>query len=440
MMLPLKPTTFRVIFGLISAGGVEAQDSFMFRGDPSHTGVYHTSVPKDLSVKWTFRAAEAIVSSPTVANDLVYVGSSDNFLYAVAAATGKLKWKFDAHGNVASSPAVSGDSIFVVSLDGNLYAVDAASGVRKWAFPTEGERRHTAPGMDYAMPSTEVMPDPWDFFLSSPAVVSGLVYFGSGDQHIYAVDAATGILRWKFKTGNVVHGSPAVADGIVYVGSFDTYFYALDAATGNLLWKFKTGDDDQAHLMTGIPGSAAVANGMVYFGCRDANVYALDARTGSKRWQYPTAGSWVIATPAVLGDKVYVTTSDSLKFLTLDAQTGTAIYSLSFGTYSFSSPSIAGDHAYFGTFDGKLHDVDLAERHYAAEFSAPGFALNGSRYLDKDGKLKSDAVWTGDTLDDVIVDLRSKIFSLGSILSSPAIHDGVIYVGSVDGTLYALGR
>jgi len=50
-------------------------------------------------------------------------------------------------------------------------------------------------------------------FLSSPAVSGGMVYFGSGDHHVYALDARTGDLKWKFATGNVVHASPAVADG-----------------------------------------------------------------------------------------------------------------------------------------------------------------------------------------------------------------------------------
>jgi len=393
-----------------------------------------------MSVKWTFQTPEAIVSSPTVSNGIVYVGSSDNFLYAVDAGTGKLKWRFDAHGNVGSSPAVSGGAVFAVSLDGNLYAVGAETGSLKWAFATQGERRHSAPGVDYAAPSTEMMPDPWDLFLSSPTVRDGLVYFGSGDGDIYAVDATTGKLRWKFETGGVVHSSPAVDGGLVYAGSFDAYFYALDAATGSLAWKFKTGDDAQGHLMTGIPGSATVADGLVIFGCRDGNVYALDGKTGSRRWQFSANGSWVIATPTIFEGKVYVTTSDSLKFEALDEKTGTELYSLPFGTYSFSSPSIAGQRAYFGTFDGKLHAVDLGTRKYVGEFAARGFSLNGPRFLDANGRLKADVVWTGDTLDDTIVNLRSKVFSLGSIVSSPAIDAGVVYFGSVDGTLYALGQ
>jgi outer membrane protein assembly factor BamB len=283
------------------------------------------------------------------------------------------------------------------------------------------------------------MPDPWDLFLSSPAVVAGVVYFGSGDNHVYAVDAVTGALRWRFQTSGVVHASPAVAGGRVYIGSFDSWFYALDAATGQLAWKFKTGDDAQAHLMTGIPGSAAVAEGMVYFGCRDAHLYALEAATGKQAWQYSAGNSWVIASPAVRDGRVYFGTSDSLKFVALDALTGAEVFSLPNTTYAFSSPALADGRAYYGTFDGKLHAVDLAGQKENGEFATPGFRLNGPRFLTADGKLNAPAVWTGDTLDDVIVSLRNKVFSLGSILSSPVIDGGVVYFGSTDGCVYALG-
>jgi outer membrane protein assembly factor BamB len=77
-----------------------------------------------------------------------------------------------------------------------------------------------------------MMADPFDVFLSSPAVAAGVVYFGSGDNHVYALDAQSGELKWKFKTGDVVHASPAVSGGVVYIGSWDRNLYALDAKTG----------------------------------------------------------------------------------------------------------------------------------------------------------------------------------------------------------------
>jgi len=409
-----------------------------FRGGPSHLGVYDSRAPKQLALKWTFPTNGAIYSSPAVAGDAVYFGSADGHLYAVDAGSGKLRWKFDAHGPVNSSPAVVEGVVYVVSLDGNLYAVDATTGRQRWSFASEGERRSTKAGNLGAFPPTEVVPDPWDFYLSSPAVAGGVIYFGSGDGHVYAVDAATGALKWKFKTGDVVHSSPAVSGGMVYVGSWDSYFYALDAATGALRWKFKTGDDARIHLMTGIPGSAAVAKGSVYFGCRDANFYALDAVTGALKWTVPNDGSWVIASPAVADGVVYYTTSDSHRFQAVDADSGKILYWLPTNIFAFSSPAIAGSHAYFGTFDGQLHDVDLKKRAYASSFATPGFKANGPRFIGADGKLKDD-IWSGSTVDDAIVAIHARLFSMGSVLSSPAVKDGIVYFGSVDGNLYAVG-
>ena len=62
---------------------------------------------------------------------------------------------------------------------------------------------------------------------SSPAVVDGVVYVGSDDDHVYALDAASGQLRWRYQTGNDMDSSPAVVDGVVYVGSEDGYVYAV---------------------------------------------------------------------------------------------------------------------------------------------------------------------------------------------------------------------
>ena len=56
-----------------------------------------------------------------------------------------------------------------------------------------------------------------------PAVVDGIVYIGSGDNYVYALDAGTGEERWRFETGQMVVSSPAVVDGVVYVGSTDGY-------------------------------------------------------------------------------------------------------------------------------------------------------------------------------------------------------------------------
>src|ERR1019366_6103963 len=75
---------------------------------------------------------------------------------------------------------------------------------------------------------------------SSPAVTGGIVYVGSDDNNLYALNATTGALVWKYLMGNIVYSSPAVANGIVYVGSGypDSNLYALNARTGKVIWKY----------------------------------------------------------------------------------------------------------------------------------------------------------------------------------------------------------
>jgi outer membrane protein assembly factor BamB len=113
----------------------------------------------------------------------------------------------------------------------------------KWKLETAGERRYAGRHLHGLLPAAGTMPDLWDYFLSSPAVWNGAVYFGSGDGNVYALDAVSRRLKWKFKTGNVVHSSPAIFSGTLSIGGWDTYLNALDAATGKELWRFKTGDE-----------------------------------------------------------------------------------------------------------------------------------------------------------------------------------------------------
>ena len=61
---------------------------------------------------------------------------------------------------------------------------------------------------------------------SSPAVADGVVYVGSYDGHLYAIDLLTGQGKWEFEAEDRV-SSPTLADGVVYVGSYDGYLYAL---------------------------------------------------------------------------------------------------------------------------------------------------------------------------------------------------------------------
>ncbi len=414
------------------------QNAPMFRANLQHTGVYEgPGIRKLGGVQWRFKTEGKVISSPAVSDGIVYAGSTDQHLYAVDQGTGALKWKFQTQSRVTSSPAVSGGAVFFGSFDGNFYALDAGTGTLKWKFATEGERRWSHRGLHGLHPDGETMPDPWDFYLSSPAVFEGVVYFGSGDGFLYALDASTGKLKWKFRTGSVVHASPAIDDGTVFVGSWDSGLYALEAATGKPKWKLQTGTDPQAGNQQGFQSSPAVANGIVYTGCRDAKVYAVDARTGQKKWEYSNNGSWVITSPAVLDGRVYFGTSDTGLFVALDAATGAKLSSVNAYFPVFASPAMAGGAVYVGTFDGKLRAFDLKTNELLWVFETEASRQNAPAFTNKDGKIDFAKMMNANFVDEMTVGLE-RLFSMGSIVSSPVVDGDVIYFGSTDGYLYAL--
>jgi outer membrane protein assembly factor BamB len=409
----------------------------MFRGSPDHRGVYDSPAPSLRTVVWKFKTAGRVIASPAVVGDVIYVGSTDGALYAVNKADGSQRWKFATQGPIASSPAVNGELVYISSADGSVYAVEAATGAKRWTFATRGERRFTAPGIHGAIPRTERMPDPFDVFLSSPAVAGGVVYVGSGDQHVYALDAATGALKWAFATGDVVHASPAVVDGVVYIGSWDRNVYAIAAATGQELWRYTTGNDTTIYNQIGIASSAAVADGMVFVGGRDGHFHAVDAKTGTPRWKIDNKGGWTIASPAVRDGIVYFPTSDGRRFKAVDAATGTVRFDLQNNAVSFSSPAIAGDVAFYGTSDGYLNAVGIKDGKLIARFQTDGSKENGPRYTAEDGTLKTGLMYPDRTLDGMMIGMRT-MMTLGSVLSSPVIAGGIAYFGSTDGHLYAV--
>ena len=427
----------RLLAGPLAATSPAAAQATMFRGSPEHLGTYSGAAPTLQTVVWKLKTGGRVISSPAVVGGAVYVGSSDNNLYALDRATGAVRWRFATRGPVHSSPAVANGLVYVGSVDGKFYAVDTASGQEKWSFATRGERRFTAPGIHGAIPRTERMPDPFDVFLSSPVVTGASVIFGSGDQHVYALDAFTGALKWSFATGDVVHASPAVENGVVYVGSWDRNLYAIDVGTGRERWRYTTGNDTTIYNQIGIASSAAVSEGRVFVGGRDGHFHVVDATTGKLLWKHDNKMGWTIASPAVRDGVVYFPTSDGTRFKALDAATGDIRLNIENKAVSFSSPALVGQLAIYGTSDGWLNGVDVKSGAIVARFQTDGSKENGPRYTDENGRIKTALLYPDRTLDGMMIGMRT-MQTMGSVLSSPVVVDGIVYFGSTDGHVYAV--
>lgn len=293
---------------------------------------------------------------------------------------------------------------------------------------------------------------------SSPCVSDGVVYFGSRDRHLYAVDAVTGQQLWAVETDSWVESSPVVVGGVVYFGCNDAFLYAVDAKTGAEVWKHKT-----VHALRSSP---AVANGVIYIGADNFRVYALDAATGEEKWSKPT-GNIVISAPAVNKGIVVVGCSDGLLY-TFNAGNGKARLEFDSGYNIIASPAIRDTTAYFADAQGVFYAMDISQKNWlwenklkqywnalylygaAPKPPAPsgllwtlplGFFINTASSCS----LSGDYAYLGAGSNVVCVDLNAKkiawtFATKQSVTSSPAVVGDVVYVGGQDGFVYALNK
>ena len=253
--------------------------------------------------------------------------------------------------------------------------------------------------------------------LSSPAVLDGLLYLGTGDHRIIAVDAGTGELVWEHAVDGPVDSSPAVAGGLVYVGLRDGRLIALNAANGELGWEFQTEGS--------IFSSPAVHRGELYVASSGGVLHALDAVTGLERWRFETDGR-LISSPAAYEQWVAVTSHDRYLYI-LDSSTGRP--ALKFKTASAAgSPVFDEDFLFLADATGVIRSIDWRKQNRRFERLILRFKIQM-------------AAWG---LTDVIPNQAGYVWGIGtgksSFIGAPVVAKEIVYLASTTGRLLALDK
>jgi eukaryotic-like serine/threonine-protein kinase len=270
-----------------------------------------------------------------------------------------------------------------------------------------------------------------DSIESSAAIVDGVVYFGSMDGALYAVDLAGGKLRWRYAAGAPVQeSSPCVRNGTVFIGDLDGIFHAVDAASGKLRWKYKTGGEIQS--------SPNTYRNRVYFGSYDQNLYCLSIDTGTLIWKYTTEGP-VHCTPAIDKGVVYISGCDET-FRAIDAGSGKQVYTVQLGSYTGASACIQEGRAYVGTFGNVVLCLNLQRRTLQWTYKHPtrNFPFYSSPAVTDTRVVLGGRDKMVHCLDRSTGKEIWNFTTRARVESSPLVCGGRVFIGSNDGLLYEL--
>ena len=360
-----------------------------FHGDAHHTGRYPGHLPRTTPREvLRFATQGAIFGGVALAGDLAIFGSHDRALYAVS------------YGQTGTSDADAGTT-------------DVAM---RW-------RRDLA-----------------DLVWVTPAVGDGVVYAGSDDDAVVALNLGDGEQRWRFQTGPCknrksvgpdgarcdVDGITVAGDGTIYVAADGLYALRPE---GTLKWKYAPGS-------THCAGNPAIADdGTVYVGCQDHGLYAVGP-DGASRWTV-RVGDDIDASPAIGPDGTIYVGSDDKKLWAI-APSGMVRFSVITGGAIHSSAAIGADGTvYVGSFDGQLYAISPSG---AAKWTyRAADRIASSPIVDADG-----AVLFGSEDDRLYAlepdgRLRWSVQLDGDVDGTPTLaDDGTIFIGADDRALHVL--
>ncbi len=308
----------------------------------------------------------------------------------------KQKWKITSKDGFASTAAIVGEHVFIGALSGEMLCLKRETGETVWSYRTVEEVKPNtfAPG-----------------FQSSPAVTSDGVFAGDEDGIFHAIDRKTGKKKWTFESGGqIVASANAVGDRLIF-GSYDSSLYCLKGSDGTKLWQFQTEDR--------VNGSPAIADKFTFVTGCDQHMRVINIETGEQSADMPLE-RFLIASPAVSGDMLYVGTHESEvialnwrkqevvwryqdetrdqpfhssvaltdrlvliggqdKHLhAIDRASGKGVWKLATRGQVNSSPVVVGDRVFVGSKDNFLYEVKLSDGMLIEKYQVPGRGISAS--------------------------------------------------------------
>ncbi|MCS7272955.1 MAG: PQQ-like beta-propeller repeat protein [Fimbriimonadales bacterium] len=249
-------------------------------------------------------------------------------------------WRF--FGNPAPNnpalPGVGKQTIYYPCLN-RLYAVNMEDGTLKWQYPADAPLNTT--------------------ILGQPVEGEGLVYIGTSNGNVLALDAQTGSLRWVFTADSAPTARPLLRDGVLYIGTGRGEVYALNARSGEPVWREPYRADDY------IAGQLVTDGETLFFGTNGGLVHAISLAGGRRRWVLRLPAPNYDSQPVLAGNTLFLTSSDSV--IALNPASGAARWTRRFNTDFRLAPAADENYVVVLTRENRMFVFDHSGRIVAGD-------------------------------------------------------------------------
>ncbi len=334
---------------------------------------------------------------------------------------------------LAASPVIAGGKLFVIDAGAKVIAFDAISGSRLWqtALPAEGNGR--------------------SLFGGGVSVFGDKLFASTGVGDVAALNVSDGAILWKKRPGGPLRGAPTLENGHVYVMSQDNQIFALNQTDGAVQWT-----DSGTLQVTGVFGVAAPAagQGTVIAGYSSGELTAYRYENGRTLWGDALSRTSISTAVASLTDIDADPVIDRGRVFAIGQGGRMASYELTSGQRlweiniaGISTPTVVGEWVFVVTSDAKLLCV--------ARATGKIRWISQLRRYQKEKKKDKAIRWTGPVLAGgrlILVSTRGNLVYVdpltGSVQAdidmdrsmslSPVVANNMLYLLADDGKLTAL--
>jgi len=344
---------------------------------------------------WTHDTGAPVWAGVAAANGLVFAGNDQGLVTAVRETDGSVAWTHRTDGAVRATPTVAGNGLYVHTDSGTVSRLDVRIGLPQWSTRVGDPIERIPPGQ---------VGSRYDSYASSVLVIGETAYVGTAGGDLVALNAADGTERWRHAAGAAILATPSYGDGRVYLTDFSGRVTALDERTGDPAWSTTTAGP--------IVSSPALAGAVIVVGNRAYDLLGISTMDGSVRWTYYYWFSWVESAATVRDGVAFVGSSDAQRLNAVEAASGALRWSAPTGGSTWAQPAVTGASVYVGTVG--VADYMVAHQ---GHFLAVDRATGQLRWRFTAERPEGAATW--------------------GFASSPVAGARAVYVGGIDGRVYA---